>query len=160
MTKVQKTNLAFCIGLMVVVHIVFRVMGGFVGLALIAAILVMSHTQGGNKFMANVKRFCLIQWYTHVIPWFNANKEHPFFKYFENAKWFTWYGRNVVNVESKKDSDLTDVEKNVKASIIAKDYTTAWELIKDMPASPKRDTLEQMIESKLSDQTPRDRSDY
>jgi hypothetical protein len=148
MTKQNKIQLAYCVGIMLLVHIVFQVMGGFVGLALIAGILVMSHTTRGKLFMARVHHYCLVQWHTHVIPWFKANKGHPFFVFFENAKWFPWYGRNVVTVEAK--TDLTDVEKDVKVAIVAKDYITAWELIKDMPHSAKRDALEQMIESKLS----------
>jgi len=84
-----------------------------------------------------------------ITPWFRAHKEHTFFKYFEHANWFKWYGRKLVHVKSKDPSKLSATEAGVKEAIQAKDYARAYAIVKDLPETPKTITLKQVIESKL-----------
>jgi hypothetical protein len=87
--------------------------------------------------------------HTKLRPWFNRNKEHWFFKTFENAKWFPWYGRNLVHVKPKEMSKLSDIELAIKVAINKQDYEKALELVKTLPDTPKRESMQQYIENKL-----------
>jgi len=102
-----------------------------------------------NNFLARIKyRFALWRYET-FDPWFKEHKDHWFFRYFEEASWFKWYGKRVVYVKPKDVSELSDVERKVKKAIDAKDYETALELVNTLPFTPKTVALTQIIKAKL-----------
>jgi|TARA_R110002126_G_scaffold260114_2_gene403090 hypothetical protein len=95
-------------------------------------------------------KYGLAMWkHVKLIPWFEANKGHWFFKTFENACWFKWYGKKVVYVRSKSPSKLSATQADVKAALVAKDYQKALDIVNSMPETKKTVMLKQVIEAKL-----------
>ena len=87
--------------------------------------------------------------YMILFPWFERNRGHAFFKFFENATWFKWYGKRVVYVKSKPVEELTVTQADVKAALVSKDYTRALEIIEQLPINPQTTALKQVIQAKL-----------
>jgi len=127
------------------------------GFVLCAGLFIYLHyTENGrvylkkvHKFIDKIKMKYLMFRYNKVEPWFTEHKDHAFFKFFENASWFKWYGKRVVYVKPKDDDKLSNTEKDVKDAINAKDYDKALEIAKGLKGSPKVAALIQFLEGKV-----------
>jgi hypothetical protein len=100
-------------------------------------------------FFGKIKMRYLMWRYNTVEPWFKANQGHAFFKFFENASWFKWYGKNVVYVKPKDEEKLSHTEKDMQDAIKAKDYEKALEIANTLKKNAKVGALIQFLEGKV-----------
>lgn len=110
------------------------------------------------KFCKYVVLLCIILKYYYLIwkqikmvAWFKRHKNDKFFKYFENASWFKWYGKKVVYVKPKKDTIFKGDKRDVAEAIKCKDYKKARDILDTMNVSPQTVALRQIIETKLKE---------
>lgn len=133
----------------VVFMAVFAVIGTIAGYIAIACSLFLTYTKHGKRFAAYASKLFAMWKHYKLSPWFEANKGHWFFKAFENAGWFKWYGKKVVYVQAKDPSKLSATQTDVKDAIVAKDYQKALDIVNSMPDTKKTVMLKQIIEAKL-----------
>lgn len=124
-------------------------LGSIAGWAVIIASLLLQHTKRGKLFAMRMKRFVLILKYEKLLPWFTKHEKNGRFKFFENARWFPWYGKRVVYVKPKDASQLTATQADVKEAIKAKDYQRALDIVNGLPVTTQTITIKQVIEAKL-----------
>lgn len=128
---------------------IFVVLGTIIGCIVLACSLFLTYTKRGKHIMAKATHRFALWKHFKLTPWFEANKGHAFFKAFENAGWFKWYGKKVVYVQAKDPSKLSATQADVKAALVAKDYQKALDIVNSMPETKKTIMLKQVIEAKL-----------
>ena len=130
--------------------VVFQVLGTIAGLVICLGIpLFLRYTSLGRRVRAKTMQGFMIWKYEKLAPWFKEHKTSRFFKFFENANWFPWYGRKVLKVKSRNPSKLSATEKDVVDAIKAKDYQKALDIVLKLPQTVKTTSLKQIIEAKL-----------
>ena len=87
--------------------------------------------------------------YEQLPPWFKKHKGSWFFKFFEHAAWFPWYGKRIVYVQSKDPSTLSDPQVAIKQAIKDGEYQNALDIVESMPQTKQTMLLRQVIGAKI-----------
>jgi len=133
-----------------ILMLIFTLLGTVAGWVFIIGSLLLRHTERGRQINMRIKHGFLVWRYEVLEPWFKRNKDFWLFKAVENSKFFPWYGKQVVYVKAKEDSELSVSQLDVKDAIKAKDYKRALAIVNDLPVTAQTTALKQVISAKLS----------